>query len=101
LITIVGIPVAVAVLALYVLVLILSGAFVSYRVGMWSLERLHRSVVRPGWRAMAFGALIMSLGLSRAVVGWIVMLAVLMTGVGALALECRERRALARGAGVA
>jgi hypothetical protein len=94
LISILGIPLGVAMLGLYAVALVLSGPFVSYRVGSWSLERLH-STVQTRWRVMALGALIVSLGVSLPIVGWIVVLAVMLTGAGAHALEWRQSRAAA------
>jgi hypothetical protein len=42
LITVVGIPLAFILLALYVIALLLSGVFVAYLVGGWLLDRFNR-----------------------------------------------------------
>jgi cytoskeletal protein CcmA (bactofilin family) len=91
LITVIGIPLAVILTATYVIALILSAAFVSYRVGLWVFDRLHRTGVSR-WNAMVVGALLVSLGVSLPFVGWLVALAVVLTGAGALAVDWRDRR---------
>jgi cytoskeletal protein CcmA (bactofilin family) len=91
LISVIGIPVAVILTAAYVVALVLSAAFVSYRIGLWLFERVRRTGVSR-WRAMVVGALVVSLGVSLPIVGWVVALAVVLTGVGALAVEWRDRR---------
>jgi hypothetical protein len=90
-VTLVGIPLAVVLTAIYAAALVLAAAFVSYRVGMWIFERLHRTGTSP-WIAMVAGALVVSLGVSLPFVGWIVALLVMMAGAGALALEWRTSR---------
>jgi cytoskeletal protein CcmA (bactofilin family) len=91
LITVIGIPLAVILTAAYVIALILSAAFVSYRIGLWVFDRLHRTGVSR-WSAMVVGALLVSLGVSLPFVGWLVALAVVLTGAGALAVDWRDRR---------
>jgi hypothetical protein len=91
LITLIGIPLAVVLTAAYVIVLVLSGAFVSYRIGLWVFDRLHRTGVSR-WSAMIVGALLVSLGVSLPMVGWLVALAVVLTGAGALAVDWSDRR---------
>lgn len=87
--TIVGIPLAIVVLAFYTALLLLSGVFVAVRVGAWLLARLGRSA--PSRHAcLAAGALVLSLLASLPWVGWIVWLLVPMIGLGALLLERRD-----------
>jgi hypothetical protein len=88
---VIGIPLAVILTAAYVIALILSAAFVSYRIGLWVFDRLHRTGVSR-WSAMVVGALLVSLGVSLPFVGWLVALAVVLTGAGALAVDWRDRR---------
>jgi hypothetical protein len=90
-VTLVGIPLAVVLTATYAAALVLAAAFVSYRVGIWIFERLHRTGTSP-WTAMVAGALVVSLGVSLPFVGWLVALLVMMAGSGALALEWRTYR---------
>jgi hypothetical protein len=90
-ITLIGIPLAVILSAAYVIALILSAAFVSYRIGLWVFDRLHRTGVSR-WSAMVVGALLVSLGVSLPIVGWLIALAVVLTGAGALAVDWRDRR---------
>jgi hypothetical protein len=90
LITVIGIPLAVILTAAYVMALILSAAFVSYRIGLWVFDRLHRTGVSR-WSAMVVGALLVSLGVSLPIVGWLIALAVVLTGAGALAVDCDRR----------
>lgn len=90
-VSIVGIPLAIVVTAAYVGMLLLAVAFVSYRVGSWLLDRLRRPAHRR-WSALAVGALVVSLGMALPVVGWLVTLVVVLTGIGALALEWGTRR---------
>jgi len=89
LITVVGIPLAVVLLALYVVALISSAIFVAYRLGGWLLNRPDRPEPSP-WGRMALGVLIVSAGIALPVAGWLVSLAVMVWGAGALALERRD-----------
>jgi hypothetical protein len=91
LITVIGIPLAVILTAAYVAALVLSAAIVSYRLGLWLFERLHRTGVSR-WSAMILGALVVSLAVSVPVVGSVVALAVVLAGAGALTVEWRDRR---------
>jgi cytoskeletal protein CcmA (bactofilin family) len=89
-ITLVGIPLAVILSAAYVIALILSAAFVSYRIGLWVFDRLHRTGVSR-WSAMVVGALLVSLAVSLPIVGWLIALAIMLIGAGALAVDWRDR----------
>jgi hypothetical protein len=87
-VTLVGIPLAAVMLALYVLFLMMSGVFVSHGVGGWLLERGHRTTSSP-WARVTLGALVISLAITVPLVGWVVALAVVVAGTGALVLEER------------
>lgn len=91
LITLIGIPLAVILTAAYVIALVLSAAFVSYRIGLWVFDRLHRTGVSR-WAAMLVGAFLVSLAISLPMVGGLIALAVVLIGAGALAVEWRDRR---------
>jgi hypothetical protein len=98
LVTVIGIPLAAVLFALYVAAMILSGVFVSYRVGQWLFERGRRPDFSP-WAAMVVGASIVSLGITLPFVGWVIAIFVLMLGAGALAVERRDTRARVQHAG--
>jgi hypothetical protein len=91
LITIIGIPLAIILLAFYVVAILLSGVFVAYRTGVWLLRPFGRGNASP-WMRMAAGALIVSFFMSLPWIGGIVQLIVLMIGFGALVLERRDSR---------
>jgi hypothetical protein len=80
--TVVGIPLALILLALYAVAILLSGVFVAYRLGGCLLDRTSRP-----WLRMAVGALAISLAISLPWVGWYAQLIVLLIGFGALTLE--------------
>jgi hypothetical protein len=86
--TVFGVPLAIALFALYVVSLLLAAVFVSYLLGTWVLARLYRSPPSPYGR-LAAGALIIALLASVPRFGWIVQLAVLILGVGAVLVERR------------
>ncbi len=90
-ITLVGIPLAAALLAIGVLLMLLSGVFVAYRVGEWTLARLHRREASR-WLRLVTGVALVSLGVSLPAVGWLMAIAVVIAGMGALALERWEAR---------
>jgi cytoskeletal protein CcmA (bactofilin family) len=99
-VTVIGLPLAAVLTAMYVLLLALSGVFVSYRVGEWLLDLAHGTSASP-WARMALGALVLSLAVSAPFVGAVIGIAVVLAGAGAFALEEREFRAQLRGAGLA
>ena len=92
-VTIIGIPLAILMLAFYVAMLLLAGVFVSYSTGEWLTARVHwmRSSV---WVRMLLGVLVISLGMSLPIVGFIITAIVLTIGMGALVLERRSQRVL-------
>ncbi len=87
--TIIGIPLGLILLALYLVAILLSGVFVAYRVGGWLLERSNRRHAAP-WLRMTAGALLVSLLMSLPWIGGITQLVVLLVGFGALLLERRD-----------
>jgi len=92
-VTVVGIPLAAVLAALYFVVLAASGVFVSYEVGRWMLNRMRRPDAAP-WARLATGAAIVSLAVSLPALGWLFAMLVVILGVGALFLERREARAM-------
>jgi hypothetical protein len=88
-ITVIGIPLAIVLFALYCVALLLSGVFVSYLVGGWLLGRLKRPDTSP-YARLAVGALVVAFFASLPLIGWVVQLLVLMIGLGALLLERRD-----------
>jgi hypothetical protein len=88
-ITVIGIPLAIVLFALYCVALLLSGVFVSYLVGGWLLGRLKRPETSP-YARLAVGALVVAFFASLPWIGWVVQLLVLMIGLGALLLERRD-----------
>lgn len=86
LITVIGIPLALVVWALYGAALLLSGVFVAYRIGAWMLSRFSRAEASPyAW--LAVGALVVAFLTALPWIGWLLQLAVLVMGVGALLVE--------------
>lgn len=90
-VTIVGIPLAAVLAALYFVVLAGSGVFVSYEVGAWVFARMRHPSPAP-WQRLAVGAAIVSFAISLPAVGWLFAILVVMLGVGALFLERRAAR---------
>jgi hypothetical protein len=88
-ITVVGVPLAIVLFALYCVALLLSGVFVSYLVGGWLLRRLKRPEPSP-YARLAVGALVIAFFASLPWIGWVVQSLVLTIGLGALLLERRD-----------
>ena len=96
-VTIIGIPLALAVLLLYFLMLIVGYAAVGVMVGDAALARLRsQDSARVGWRVGAAMAAMLALALlSRIpVVGGLVIFVVLLAGLGAIVLAVRARTSL-------
>jgi cytoskeletal protein CcmA (bactofilin family) len=87
-VTMVGIPLALVALGLYMALLLLSAALVSYRLGDWILTRLGRVWVSR-WLPLTVGVLALSLMMSLPIVGLFVSLVVMTWGAGAIFLERR------------
>jgi hypothetical protein len=90
-VTVIGIPLALVLFALYCVALSLSGVFVSYLVGGWLLGRLRQTETSP-YARLATGALVVSFLASLPWIGWVVQILVLMIGFGALILERKDSR---------
>ena len=88
-ITVIGVPLAIVLFALYCVALLLSGVFVSYLVGGWLFTRLKKPETSP-YARLAVGALVVAFFASLPLIGWIVQLLTLMIGLGALLLEWRD-----------
>lgn len=91
LVTVIGIPLAIVLFALYLVALLLSGVFVAYHVGTWLLDALHRQHASR-WLRMVAGVFLVSLLVSLPWIGGIAQLIVLLLGFGALVLERRTSR---------
>lgn len=88
LITVIGIPLALILLALYGVAILMSDVLVAYRLGGW----LPRGTSRP-WLQMLLGVLIVSFLVSLPWAGWLAQSIALVIGFGALALGAwRSRR---------
>ena len=87
--TIVGIPLALVLFAIFALIVLLSCVFVAYRLGAWTLRR--PSASRP-YINLAVGALLIAALVSLPWVGWLVAPVVLPMGIGALLLTWRDLR---------
>lgn len=91
-VTIVGMPLAIVLLALWIALVLVSGVFVALRLGEWVLDRLRPAATLPAQRfsALAVGALILSFVGTLPWVGWIAWIVVPLVGIGALMLERLE-----------
>lgn len=94
--TVVGMPLALAMLACLAVALLLSGVFVSLRLGAWVLQRFAQRFDGGASRfaRLAAGALLLSLLASLPWIGWLAWLVVPVIGLGALLIE---RNAVWRG----
>jgi hypothetical protein len=100
LVIVIGIPLALILLALFVVALLLSGVFVSYLVGGWLLDWLKRPQSTPYMR-MAVGAVAVAICMSLPWIGWLVQLLVLLVGFGAIVLDQRDFALRLRAQGLA
>jgi len=93
LITVIGIPLALLTLALYSALLIVGYTMTGIGVGDWTLRRFRSAdASRGGWRigAAVVALLVIALLARVPVVGGLLTFAVLIAGVGALALQFRR-----------
>ena len=88
-VTIIGIPLAIVLLALYGTIVVLSCVFVAYRVGGWMFR--WRPQTRPHPQ-LAVGALLVTVLATLPWIGWVVQGLVLMLGSGALLLTWKDTR---------
>jgi hypothetical protein len=89
LITVIGMPLALILMAAFGVAVLLAGAFVAYLVGVWLLTHLGKSHLSP-YAQLALGALVVSLLMALPWVGWLFRLIVLVAGLGAFLLERRD-----------
>jgi len=83
LVTFIGTPLGVLLLALYGAGLLLASVFVAYELGRWLLRK--RPQASP-YANLAAGALIVSFGTTLPGIGWLILLITLISGLGALML---------------
>jgi hypothetical protein len=88
-VTVVGLPLAFILLALYVVALLLSGVFVAHLVGGWLLTRLPRPQASP-YARIALGAFVVAFCAALPGIGVLLRLVILLVGFGALVLEQSE-----------
>jgi hypothetical protein len=100
LITLVGAPLALLLLAIYSVVWLLSGVFVAYWLGRWLLVRSGSPEASPFAR-LAVGALVLTFFSALPLAGWLVRSVVAMVGFGALVLERRDLLLRLRAQGLA
>jgi cytoskeletal protein CcmA (bactofilin family) len=89
LITLIGAPLALVLMAVYGVAVLFAGVFVAYLVGAWLTTHLGGAHVAP-FAQLALGALVVSLLMALPWVGWIFRLIVLIVGLGAFVLERRD-----------
>jgi hypothetical protein len=89
-VTIVGMPLAVAVVALFAAAVMLTGVVVSYRVGSLLLGKA-RGESSP-YVQLASGALVISALAALPWIGWVVALLVILSGLGAILLTFNDWR---------
>lgn len=87
--SVIGIPLALVALALYAAMLLLSGVFVSLRIGTRLMARFGRPRASRFAR-LAVGALLLSFVAALPWIGWLAWLLVPIVGLGALLLERRD-----------
>lgn len=86
--SVIGIPLAFIVMALYAVALLLSGVFAAWFVGGWLLVQFNRPQASR-WLRIIVGALAVSLLVSLPLIGGLFGLCILLAGLGALLLERR------------
>ena len=94
-VTIIGIPLALAVLLLYFLMLIVGYAAIAVVIGDTALARLRsQDAARIGWRVGAAMAAMLALAIVGRIpfVGSLIVFAALLAGVGAVVLAIRSRK---------
>lgn len=90
-ITLVGIPLAVAVFLVYLVLLHIAGVFTALALGEWVLQRFRRPSVHP-LLVLALGLLILGILMLIPFVGAIVVLVAVATGLGAFLMSWWRRR---------
>lgn len=89
LVSVLGLPIAFFLGAFYLIFFLLSGAFISYFVGDWTLAKIN-SRQDSNILKIVVGAFIVSVAVSLPFVGWLAKLAVAFFGFGAFLLERRD-----------
>jgi hypothetical protein len=100
LITFVGAPLALLILAIYSVICLLSGVFVAYWLGRWLLALSGRPEASPFAR-LAVGALVLTFFSALPLLGWLVRAVAALVGFGALVLERRDLLLRLRAQGLA
>jgi hypothetical protein len=100
LLTLVGAPLALLLMAIYSVIWLLSGVFVAYWLGRWLLGLKGHREASPFAR-LAAGAAVLTFFTAFPWIGWLVRLVVLMLGFGALVLERRDLLLRLRAQGLA
>lgn len=98
--TLIGIPIAVILFALYLSAVALAGAFVAYRVGMWLTRRTGRPEVSP-YARLALGAIIVAFFTSLPWIGGLIQFIVFVAGFGAMLVERWDLMRRLRAEGIA
>lgn len=99
LITLIGLPLAFLILVLYVAMLLLAGVFVACLLGGW-LSRQFKHPESSPYAHLAVGVLVLSVLMAMPWIGWLIRLAVLILGSGALVWERRSFRQRLRAEGL-
>jgi cytoskeletal protein CcmA (bactofilin family) len=92
-VTVIGIPLALVVMALYLTVLLVGYVSAGIALGDAALQRWRsQSGANQGWRILAavLGMLLISLLGRVPMIGWLVTLAAMLTGIGALLTQLRS-----------
>lgn len=83
--TLIGIPLSLVLLAVWFTLVIAAQVYVAFEVGGWVLTRMRRHEVSPYLR-MGVGALLISFLTSLPWVGWLILLVAICVGIGAALL---------------
>src|SRR5574340_865120 len=97
LVTIIGIPVALLTLVLYLALLLAGYAVTGIGLGDWVLKRWRGAAVSTGWRALAalLAVLVIALLGRLPFIGGLIVFAALLAGLGALVMQLRPAQAAA------
>lgn len=97
LVTIIGIPVALLTLVLYLALLLAGYVVTGIGLGDWVLKRWRGATVSTGWRAVAaiLAVLVIALLGRLPFIGGLIVFAVLLVGLGALVMQLRPAKVTA------
>ena len=90
--TIIGYYLAIITFLAYILTLIISGIIGSVALGSWMLWRVNGREFRVDYRAILVGLIVVAILRVIPLVGWLVMLLVLLTGLGAVSRQFWQSR---------